>query len=54
MNIIIAKQLECIKAVTGTVLDRISALNHDKPSMFTRAKFWEKLVSRHQVVKINC
>ena len=41
------------KAVSDTVFDIINAIYYDKPLIFTRAKFQEKLISHHQEVNIN-
>ena len=41
---------EFIKAVSDTVFDMINAVYHDKPLIFIRAMFREKLISHHQAV----
>ena len=43
-----------IKAVCGTVFEMINAVFHNKALIFIGATFWEKLVSHHQTVTINC
>ena len=37
-----------------SALGALNAAYYDKPLIFTRAAFQEKLVSHHQAVKINC
>ena len=44
--------IEFIKAVSDTVLGMMNAVCHDKPLIFIRAMFWEKLISHHQAVNI--
>ena len=46
-------ELQFTKAVSDTVLDMINAAYYNKPLIFTRATFWEKLVSHHQAVIKN-
>ena len=48
------KTFELIKAVSDTVFDMINDVYHDKPLMFIRATFREKLVSHHQAVNVKC
>ena len=42
--------LKFIKAVSDTVFEMINAVYHDKPLIFIRATFREKLLSYHQAV----
>ena len=45
---------EFIKAVSDIVFDAINSIYYDKPLIFIRTTFREKLVSHHQAVYINC
>ena len=47
------KRFEFIKAVSETVLDMINAAYYDKPFVYIRATFQEKLVSLREAVNIN-
>ena len=45
---------EFLKAVSDILLDLINAVYHDKPLIFIRAAFREKLVSHRQAMNVNC
>ena len=42
--------IEFIEAVSNTAIGRIHAVYRDKPLIFTRATFQEKLISHYQAV----
>ena len=51
---ILLNTFDFIKAVSDTVFDMINVVYYDKPLIFTRAMFREKLVSHHQAVNVYC
>ena len=46
--------IKAVYCVSDTVLGMINAVYHDKPLIFIRATFQEKLISIQQTVNINC
>ena len=49
----IAENVQVYQGWSDTVLDIVNARNHDKPLIFIKAAFREKLVSHHQTVDVN-